>query len=219
MKVIIVGCGRLGVQLAERLLDKKADLSIVDAVRAAFNSLPTDFQGQTVEGEALNQDVLVRAGIEKADALAAVTNCDPLNAIVAHIARTVYHVPHVVVRCYDPRWREVHEVFGSQVVSSTSWGAQRIEELIDHEEVKTVYSAGNGEVEVYEFEVPDSFSGRKLGELLTENESLPVSLTRAGKAVLPTSETILAKDDVIDFSATYEGVQHIRACLTGKQEA
>jgi trk system potassium uptake protein TrkA len=214
MKVIIVGCGRLGIELAERLLEKKFDLSIIDSVRAAFNSLPSDFQGQTVEGEALNQDVLVRAGIEKADALAAVTNSDPLNAIVAHIAKTVYHVPHVVVRNYDPRWREVHEIFGSQIVSSTSWGAQRIEELIDHAEVKTIYSAGNGEVEVYEL-----FNGRTLGELMEQENCLPVSLTRAGTAILPNKDTVLVKDDVITFSATNEGVQHIRKCLAGKMEA
>ncbi len=219
MKVIIVGCGRLGIELAERLLEKKFDLSIIDSVRAAFNSLPSDFQGQTVEGEALNQDVLVRAGIEKADALAAVTNSDPLNAVVAHIARTVYHVPHVVVRNYDPRWREVHEIFGSQIVSSTSWGAQRIEELIDHAEVKTIYSAGNGEVEIYEFEVSDLFSGRTLGELMEQENCLPVSLTRAGTAILPNKDTVLVKDDVITFSATNEGVQHIRKCLAGKMEA
>jgi trk system potassium uptake protein len=213
MKVIIIGCGRVGVVLAQRLILRQADVAIIDNVRAAFNNLPTDFDGLTIEGDALNQDVLIRAGIEKADALVAVTNCDPLNAVVAQIARTIYSVPHVVVRNYDPRWRELHEMFGSQVISSTSWGAQRIEELIENENVRTVYSAGNGEVEIYEFEVTEKLDHHKLGELMACEECLPVSLTRAGKAILPNKDTLLLKDDLIQFSATISGVRVIRGLL------
>ncbi len=216
MKVIIVGCGRLGVILAERLLRKKTDLAIIDNVRASFNNLPPDFEGQTIEGEALNQDVLIRAGIDKADALVAVTNCDPLNAVVAHIARTIFNVPHVVVRNYDPRWRELHELFGFQVISSTAWGAQRIEEMIENEDIKMVYSAGNGEVEIYEFEIPDHLTGHKLGEIMNSTESLPVSLTRAGIAMLPDNDTLLAKDDVLQVSATPEGAVHLHNQIIAK---
>jgi trk system potassium uptake protein len=213
MKVIIIGCGRVGVVLAQRLILRDADIAIIDNVRAAFNNLPSDFDGLTIEGDALNQDVLIRAGIEKADALVSVTNCDPLNAVVAQIARTIYHVPHVVVRNYDPRWRELHEMFGFQMISSTSWGAQRIEELIENEDVRTVFSAGNGEVEIYEFEVTDKLHNHVLGELMACEECLPVSLTRAGKAILPNKDTILAKDDLIQFSATIDGVRVIRGLL------
>jgi trk system potassium uptake protein len=209
MKVIIVGCGRIGVILAERLLRKKADISIIDNIRASFNSLPPDFEGQTIEGEALNQDVLIRAGIDKADALVAVTNCDPLNAVVAHVARTIFNVPHVVVRNYDPKWRELHELFGFQVISSTAWGAQRIEEMIENEDIKMVYSAGNGEVEIYEFEIPGHLTGHALKDILNTAEALPVSLTRGGKAILPTLDTVLEKDDVLQVSATNTGAVHI----------
>lgn len=208
MKVIIVGCGRLGVVLTQRLLLKKADITVVDSVKAAFTHLPPDFEGQTVEGDALNQDVLLRAGIDKADALVAVTNCDPLNAVVAHIARTVFNVPHVVVRNFDPKWRDLHEKFGFQVISSTSWGAQRIEELIENAEVRVVYSAGNGEVEIFEFEVPDSLAGKPLSEFVSDN-CIPVSLTRAGKAVLPQLDMILEKDDMVQISATNAGAKKI----------
>jgi trk system potassium uptake protein len=209
MKVIIVGCGRLGVILAQRLLKKHAEISIIDSVRLSFNNLPPDFEGQTVEGEALNQDVLVRAGIDKADALVAVTNCDPLNAVVAHIARSIFNVQHVVVRNYDPKWRELHELFGFQVISSTSWGAQRIEEMIDNADFKMIYSAGNGEVEIYEFEIPEKLHGHRLSEIMSP-ESLPVSLTRAGKATIPGGDTILEKDDLIQISATGDGAKQVR---------
>jgi trk system potassium uptake protein len=213
MKVIIVGCGRLGVILVQRLLQKNAQISIIDTVGASFVNLPAGFIGQTIEGDALNQDVLLRAGIEKADALVAVTNCDPLNAVVAHIAYSIYHVPHVIVRNYEPRWRELHEMFGLQVISSTSWGAQRIEELIENEDVRTVFSAGNGEVEIYEFEVTEKLHNHTIGELMACKECLPVSLTRAGKAILPNADTLLEKDDLIQFSATIDGVRIIRGLL------
>jgi trk system potassium uptake protein TrkA len=196
----------LGVNLTSRLLEKHADISIVDNVRASFNNLPPNFEGQTIEGEALNQDVLIRAGIDKADAIVAATNCDPLNAVVAHIARTIFNVPHVVVRNYDPKWRELHEMFGFQVISSTSWGAQRIEELIDNADVKMVSTAGHGEVEIVEFEVPEHLNGHFLGEILTP-ETLPVSLTRAGKAILPNADTIMQEDDMIQISATVNGAR------------
>ncbi len=210
MKVIIVGCGRLGVILAQRLLEKKAEISIVDSVRASFNNLPPDFQGQTIEGEALNQDVLIRAGIDKADALVAATNCDSLNAVVAHIARSIFNVPHVVVRNYDPKWRELHELFGFQVISSTAWGAQRIEEMIANDDIKMVHSAGNGEVEIYEYEIPSHLHNVRLGSIMDLTQSLPVSLTRAGIASLPNLDTTLEKDDILQISATMEGAVHVR---------
>lgn len=206
MKVIIIGCGRLGVVLTQRLLLRKVDITVVDNVSAAFNLLPSDFKGQTVEGDALNQDVLLRAGIEKADALIAATNCDALNAVVARIAQTKFNVPHVVVRNFDPKWRDLHERFGFQVISSTSWGAQRIEEMIENENIRTIYSAGNGEVEIYEFEVSEKNQGISLQELMNEN-CIPVSLTRAGKAVLPRMDMVLQKDDLIQVSATMEGAK------------
>lgn len=216
MKVIIVGCGRLGVNLANNLLKKNADISIIDNVRQSFSYLPPNFQGQTIEGDALNQEVLIRAGIEKADALVAVTNCDPLNAVVAHVAQTVFHVQHIVVRNYDPRWRELHEMFGLQVISSTAWGAQRIEEMIENEIVRTVFSAGNGEVEVYEFDVLDKWDNQPLSNLITSDECTLVSLTRAGKAIIPTMDTAVKSGDVVLFSATMDGVFSVRDHLAKK---
>ncbi len=216
MKVIIVGCGRLGVNLANNLLKKNADISIIDNVRQSFSYLPPNFQGQTIEGDALNQEVLIRAGIEKADALVAVTNCDPLNAVVAHVAQTVFHVQHIVVRNYDPRWRELHEMFGLQVISSTAWGAQRIEEMIENENVRTVFSAGNGEVEVYEFDVLDKWDNKPLSNLITSDECTLVSLTRAGKAIIPTLDTVVKSGDVVLFSATMDGVFSVRDHLAKK---
>jgi len=133
----------------------------------------------------LAQDTLRRAGIEQADAVAAVTSSDTLNVVVGHIARTVFHVPNVVARDYEPRWQGLYEAFGVQSVGPASWGAQRLEEVLSGG-IRTVFSAGNGEVEIYEVTLPEAWRGRRLHELASCEGCALVALTRAGKAVLPT---------------------------------
>ena len=214
MKVIVIGCGRLGAKLAYRLYQKGHDVAVVDRVAPAFNNLPPDFRGHTLEAEVLNEDVLRRAGIVEADGLAAVTNSDTINAVVAHVADTIFHVPHVVARNYDPRFLSMHEAFGLQVVSSSSWGAQRIEELLSHPFVRTIFSAGNGEVEIYEFMVPETWNGLPLQQLLPGSGCVAVALTRAGQAILPSSETRLETGDVMQLSATLDGIQALRKKLS-----
>jgi trk system potassium uptake protein TrkA len=219
MKYVVVGCGRVGAALADRLHAQGHEVTVVDQAEEAFHNLGSDFQGRTVEGEVLNQHVLRRAGIEEADGLAAVTNSDTLNAVVAHAAREIFHVPRVVARNYDPTRRLLYEAFGLQVVSSTSWGAQRIEELLYHQDIRSVFSAGNGEVEVYEVEVPATWQGRTLGEL-TEGQGLQiVAHSRAGRAEIAAPETRLETGDLLLVSATLEGITDIRARLARPEDA
>jgi trk system potassium uptake protein TrkA len=218
MNVIIIGCGRIGGELAYRLYIQGHQVAVIDQVDDAFDNLHPEFLGRTIEGDALNQDVLQRAGIEQADGLAAVTNSDSINAVIAHVARTVFQVPNVIVRNYEARWRLIQEVFGLQTVSSTLWGAQRIEELLHSGEVRPVFSAGNGEVDVYETVIAPAWQGKTLGELLGVNRCLPVALTRAGHALLPTPETRLESGDILHISATFEGVEALRQRLTQLKE-
>ncbi len=213
MEIVVVGCGRVGAELAFRLFQRGHQVTVIDGVVAAFQNLHPDFRGRTVEGEALNEDVLRRAGLESADGLAAVTSSDTLNVAVAHIARTVYNIPNVVARNYDARCRRLHESFELQVVSSTSWGAQRIEELLYNQEMRTVFSAGNGEVEIYEFTVPKGWDGHVLEELLPREDCVISALTRAGSAILPDKGTRLQFGDVVLVSATFDGIEALRHTL------
>jgi trk system potassium uptake protein TrkA len=213
MNIIVVGCGRVGGDLAYRLFQKGHRVVVVDLSPSSFQNLPEDFRGRFVEGHAMNLDVLRRAGIEKADALAAVTSSDSINAVIAHLASNEFHVPSVVVRNYDSRWRSMHELFGLQVVSASSWGAQRIEELLYEQETHTVFSAGNGEVELYEFSIARDWEGCSFAELLPEKDCIPVALTRAGRAILPNMETVLEEGDVVLVSATLEGSEKLHQSL------
>jgi len=218
MNFIVIGCGRVGAELAYRLFQRGHKVAVIDQNANAFDNLPSDFLGRTIEGEAMNQSVLHRAGIETADGLACVTSSDSLNAVVAHAARVAYGVPNIIVRNYDPSFRQLHETFNLQVISSSSWGAQRIEELLYHGEIRTVFSSGNGEVEVYEFIVPKQLGQLRLGDLVTSQELIPVSLTRAGKAMLPESNLLLIEGDILLVSATFDGIQALRNKVKQLQE-
>ena len=223
MRMIVIGCGRVGAELAARLSLQGHTVVVVDQDADAFNNLPVDFRGRTVEGEALSQEVLRRAGITEAHGLAAVTSNDSVNAVIAHLTRTEFKVPVVVVRNFDSRWRPVHEIFGHQVVSSSSWGAQRIEEMLYQQETRTVFSAGNGEVELYEFTVPDGWQGKSCCALLPESGCVLVALTRGGRAMLPDCAIMLQSGDVLLVSATLEGSvalrNHLKAASSGVQAA
>jgi trk/ktr system potassium uptake protein len=208
--IIVVGCGRVGAELAFRLYQRGHQVAVIDQVGSSFANLDPEYRGRTIEGEVLSQDVLHRAGIEEADGLTAVTNSDSVNAVVGHMAREVYKVSNVVVRNYDPRWLPMYEAFGLQVVSSTAWGAQRIEELLYQPLGRTVFSAGNGEVEIYELVAPESWHGREVGLLLAGTEAMAVAITRAGKAMLPTPDLVLDGGDILHVSATLAGIEALR---------
>jgi trk system potassium uptake protein TrkA len=192
MNFFVIGCGRVGSELALRLHKNGHKVVVMDIKREALNSLSPEFRGRIIEGDVMAEKVLERAGIAEADGIATVTNSDALNAVVGHLARTIYKVPIVVTRNYDPVMLPVLEAFGCNTVSSTSWGAQRIQELMLDPSFRTIFSAGNGEVEIYEILIPAAWDGRLLGDLLLDvPDCLPVALTRAGHALLPDSETAL----------------------------
>src|SRR5512135_2356656 len=220
MNYLVVGCGRVGAELSYRLFKSGHQVVVVDSNREAFNRLPPEFRGRTLEGEGLAESVLERGGIKEADGLAAVTNSDTLNAAVAHTARAVFGVPIVVVRNYDPALRPVIEAFGLQTVSSTYWGAQRVEELLTNPVQRSVYSAGNGEIEVYELVIPSSWNGRTLREFLEPvPQCFPVALARAGRARLPEPDIVLMTDDILNVSSTIDGIRMLTARLEKKAEA
>jgi trk system potassium uptake protein TrkA len=216
MYVIVVGCGRVGSELAMMLSRRDHEVTVIDHVGSSFSHLDAAWRGRTIEAEAMAEGVLDRAGIAQAQGLASVTNSDAVNAVVAHVARTVYRVPNVVSRNYDPRWRPLHEAMGLQMVSSTAWGAQRLEELLESWRMRPVLSAGNGEVEVYELAVPESWHGRTLAELASGVECALVSLTRGGRASLPAADARLEAGDLLQLSASLDGATTLRTRLFGE---
>jgi trk system potassium uptake protein TrkA len=126
----------------------------------------------------------------------------------------------VVALNYDPNLRSVIEAFGLQTVGSTYWGAQRVEEMLMNPSQRMVYSAGNGEVEVYEVLIPETWNGHTLGELMEPlKQCYPVALARAGRASLPDAAMKLETGDLLNVSSTFEGIGALTSRLSEKVEA
>lgn len=214
-QIIVVGCGRVGAELALSLYRQGHTVSVVDMNPRAFDRLGPHFRGITVQGEGIDQDALRRAGIETANALAAVTASDSVNIVCSRIARDFYHLKHVVARVYNPVRMPIYENLGLQTIASSSWGAKRIEELILHPGLQSVFSAGHGEVQIYEISVPEAWIGRKVGEIVPPEIARPISLVRGGRACLPDPQTILQVHDLLHISALAEGAAHLRRLLQG----
>ncbi len=200
MRVIVVGCGRVGSALAYQLDKKGYQVTVIDQDASAFDALPMDFRGRGVEGDALTRNVLQRAEVERADALVAVTNSDSLNILLAYIAKTEYQVPTVVAGNYDPRQRPLQEAFGIPVVGSASWGAQLIEELLGDASLRGVSSKGNSNSSVYQLRVPESWQGRALQELLPDDFGKAFALTRDGRPVPLSGALRLQTNDLVYLS-------------------
>jgi trk system potassium uptake protein TrkA len=213
MKLVVVGCGRVGAELAHRFAHRGHEVTVVDHQSHALAAISPDFVGRVVEGHPLSQDTMHRAGMADADGVAVVTDNDTLNAVVAHVCRTVFHVPRLVVRNYDPHRMPLLEAFGLHAVGSIMWGASRLEEMLFNTDIEAVFSAGNGEVELFELVIPASWHGRRLSELMADTEALAAAITRNGRAALPAADGHLESGDLLHVSATTQGIEALRARL------
>jgi len=204
MRVIIVGCGRMGSELAHRLIDDGQDVTVVDVDPRVFDRLGPSFRGKTVAGSGLDREVLARAGAERADALAAVTAKDNRNIIIARVARNTFNIPKIVARMYDPRRAEIYQRLGLQTVSSTAWGASRILQLLGHRELNVISSIGSGEVELVEVEAPSHWVGHTVNNVNVPSEISVISVARKGETFIPVIGTAFQSGDrlVISVLAT-----------------
>lgn len=130
MKVIIMGCGRLGAHLAQRLIRAGHEVTVIDRNSDSFARLGSDFPGTMILGVGIDEDVLRRAGIETADAFIAVSNGDNTNAMAAQIAKLVFNVPHVVARLYDPVREETYHTLGLETICPTVMASDEICKII-----------------------------------------------------------------------------------------
>jgi trk system potassium uptake protein len=213
MRFIIIGCGRMGAGLARVLGARGHTMTVVDKDPAAMERLEHWFQGRTIIGMALERRVLLKAGIELADGLAAVTNSDETNVVVARLARSVFQVPKVVARLYDPRNVDVYQRLGVQVVAPVSWAMDRFADLLSYSELDTILSLGSGEVEIVEMALPVLLVGRKVSAVTVPGEVHVIALNRGGRSFLPTSETVFEQDDVVHIALLAASSERLKAVM------
>lgn len=213
MKIIVVGCGRTGAGLA-RVLDRAGHtVTVVDDDDTAFAMLGATFGGRRVTGVGFDRDILLQAGIEGADGLAAVTGDDEVNAVISRLAGRIFHVPKVVARLYDPRKAQIYQRLNVQVVAPIHWGVHRAADLLTFSDVGALMSLGTGEVDLVEVEVPHLLAGRRLEELTAAGEVLPVAVSRAGKTFIPTSGTTMQAGDIVHLAVVATSRGRLEAML------
>jgi trk system potassium uptake protein len=212
MRMIIIGCGRMGAGLAQALTQRGHTVTVVDNDPAAFERLGPAFSGKTVAGVGFDRDVLLQAGIERADGLAAVTASDEANVVAARLARLVFRVPRVVARLYDPRKAEIYRRLGILTISTTTWGIQRIAQLLCYSDLDIVMSLSSA-VDLVQVHVPPLLIGRSAQALTIPGEVHLVAIDRAGKTLLPTSETAFQEGDLLYMAVLAESADRLKALL------
>jgi trk system potassium uptake protein TrkA len=213
MKTIIVGCGKLGSGLAHNLIKKGHSVTVIDKDPEAFKLLGKDFKGETIEGVGFDRDILEKAQIRLADAVVACSKSDEANALIGRIARNVYKVPHVISRLYDPRKAEIYHSLGIQTISTTTWGVQRTTEMLSYDQLDSVLTIGDSNVELIRIETPALLVGRTVNELTVLGEIQVVAISRENKTFLPTMGTALHKHDVIYIAIMAASAKRLKSLL------
>jgi len=213
MKIVVIGCGRTGAGLA-RVLDSAGHaVSVVDIDEAAFQRLGPAFGGTAIVGIGFDREVLLRAGIDVADGIAAVTGDDEVNAVVARLAGRIFRVPKVVARLHDPRKAKIYRRLGVQVVAPVDWGIHRAAALLTFSDVGALASLGTGQVDLVEVELPALLAGRPVGELSEPGEVMPVAISRAGTTFIPTAGTTMQAGDIVHLAVVAASRGRLEAML------
>jgi trk/ktr system potassium uptake protein len=210
MRVIIIGCGRVGEQLARLLVDEGHQVSVIDYDARALERLGPNFKGQRITGVGFDQEVLIKAGIEHADAFAAASSSDNVNIVAARIAHNIFHVPRVVARLFDPQRAEIYRRLGMLTISSTTWGAERLRELLTSAELDPLISFGSGEVSLVNIDIPSHLAGRMVKDLTVPTEISIVSITRQGAAFIPTLGSQFKEGDVVQVAILASALERFK---------
>ena len=213
MKVIIVGCGKLGSGLAQCLIKKGHAVTVINKDPQSFDLLGKDFNGRTMVGIGFDKEILEKAQIRTSDAIVACSKSDEANALIGRISQTVYKVPHVISRLYDPRKADLYHALGIQTISTTSWGVQRAIEMLSYNSLDTVLTVGNNNLEVVRIEAPAFLAGKTVNELTAIGEIHVVAISRQNQTLLPTLGTVFQNQDIIYIAVLPNSINRLKSLL------
>jgi trk system potassium uptake protein TrkA len=207
--VVIMGCGRVGSTLALRLEQLGHTVAIVDRDANAFRRLPKDFQGRAVVGVGFDRETLVEAGIEQAEAFAAVSNGDNSNIIAARVAREQFGVEHVAARIYDPRRAEVYQRLGIPTVATVRWTADQMLRRLLPAAADDEWSDPTGHVSVTQLDYASAWVGQRYSALEHATGTRIACMTRLGVGTLPTRDTVVQEGDIVHFALVRERLAEV----------
>ena len=204
-----MGCGRVGSTLARSLEDRDHDVSVIDSNPDAFRRLGPSFNGTKVTGIGFDQTVLERAGIEKADAFAAVSSGDNSNIIAARVARETFGIQQVVARIYDPGRAEVYQRLGITTVATVKWTADQVLRRILPAGAEPDFRDPSGTIRVDHVPVTEAWIGQRTIKFQAESGSRIAWIDRLGEGMIPTRETVIQEGDLLHLVMREEHAERV----------
>jgi len=220
MHVVVVGCGRVGSELARNLDGAGHSVAVIDKDRSAFQRyLPDDWSGKAVVGFGFDRDHLEQAGVREADALAAATGGDNSNILTARIARETYQIPSVVARIQDPRRAVIYERLGIPTVAQVQWTTDQMLRRLFPSHSVVEWADASGGIMLVERVLPDGWAGQRLSRLGRQGEFRVAAVTRAGVAQMVGPALVGQEGDVLHILVAREHVDKLEVRLVAGAEA
>jgi trk system potassium uptake protein TrkA len=213
LHVVVVGCGRVGTELAGTLEKSGHTVAVIDKNVTAFRRLPSSFAGQRVLGFGFDRDTLGEAGIERAGAVAAVTNGDNSNILVARIARETFGIERVVARIYDPRRAVIYQRLGIPTVATVSWTTDQVMRRLLPGDQPHDWIDPSAKICLVEQALPAAWGGKKLAALNQPGRFWLTAVTRFGKAEVVGTDLVGQEGDVLFFVADVGALDALRERL------
>lgn len=218
MHVVIMGCGRVGSSLAAGLERLGHEVAVIDRDPQSFRRLGPDFRGRQVVGFGFHRSVLDEAGLEGADAFAAVSNGDNSNIIAARVARESYGVERVVARIYDAKRAAVYERLGIPTVATVPWTTDRLLRMLLPDGVATAWREPTGTVAVLPLPLHEEWAGQPVRRLEKATGSRVAFIVRFGTGVLPGPDTTVQAEDTVYVAARSGTVSDVTAAAAAAPE-
>ncbi len=196
MYVIIIGCGRVGSELAKLLSNEGHDVVVIDRDQASLDRLGNSFNGVSLVGNGFDISLLKQADIEKADAFCVVTNGDNTNLICAQVAKKIFKVPKVIARVYDPQRAHIYRALGLDILSGTVLFASMIRDKIVESRF-TSYLIETKDLGVIEIDVQKDLIGKTVEQINVSREFIVVAIRSLAGVLIPDPQTIVKEKDIL----------------------
>ncbi len=217
MHIVVVGCGRVGSELAGLLEKSGHTVAVVDKRASAFRRLPTGFGGKTVVGFGFDRDTLREAGIEQATALAAVTSGDNSNIMSARVARETFSIERVVARIYDPRRAAIYQRLGIPTVATVSWTTDQVIRRLLPESMESDWIDASGNVALVERALPAAWAGRLLKQLDEPGRYTLSAVTRLGNGMVVDQSLVGQEGDILHIVTRLDALDALQERLTATE--
>lgn len=213
MHFVIMGCGRVGSTLAHSLEGQGHDVAVIDQDESAFRRLGASFEGRRITGVGFDRDIQLEAGIEGAQAFAAVSSGDNSNILAARVARETFGVDNVVARIYDPGRAEIYQRLGIPTVATVKWTSdQMIRRLLPVGAAPT-FRDPSGEVLLADIPVHPGWVGRRVDDVAAAGGVRLAYLTRLGHGLVPDATTLMQDGDQLQFTVVESDLRRAEAAL------